>query len=209
MGQGHFFPAHARSPVPGSLSPGFCFFPHPYSTPNQHSPGTGLPAHLEFYVPDCACRGHVMASRQERPQKEDTGLCSQLPHVHRSKRAQPLLRQLSSELGVEPPTSAQTRRWAQRSRPHRSRRRPGAKASRRDRLSHSGHRAHSPSPRPEGWGCSVPSWPEQECSFSVPSRAQHTSRCRAVLTTLCGLTLEPPPPGLQCLLAQGQAAVVA
>lgn len=111
-----------------------------------------------------------MVSGQERPEKEDTGLCSQLPRVHRSRGARPLLRQPSAELWVEPPTLAQMRRWAQKSRLLRSQR-PGAEASRMDLFSPLVRAGRVLSPA----GGSRRS----RSTLSVPCRAQHTSRMQS------------------------------
>lgn len=216
MRQGSFFATPARSPVPESSSPGLRFLSQPPFPPKPHSPRTLGSFHTwSFLTLSTACRGHVMASRQEgQRRKTDRGLCPQLPlHTRVGGQGSPPAAQLRAgegELSLQPSGG-----WARRSRPHLSQR-AWRKASRIDLPSNSVQR-HIPDHSQPCLGCSVPKeslapsqWLEPGCSLPMPSEVQHTPGVQRRSSDHPG---QPDTqrlcPGPQYLLARSQEAVVA
>lgn len=194
---GSFSTTPTRSPVPEPSGPGLPFLSRPpFPTQAALSRNSGVPPHLGFHDPDCGPQGPRDGFKAGRTEKEDRGLCPQLPCVDRSRRAEQAHPRTSSDLGMENPLQPRREGWARRSRPHCSHR-AWRKASRVDPLSDSVQRPRSPSPQSCSLGGSAPEasprWLERECSVPCPlGPSAPQDFTEGVLTTPC---LEPSRSG--------------
>lgn len=175
------------------MSPGLCCFLQP-----QFPTKPTLSWALDSASLTVACRGHTMASRQERTEKEDQGWCLQPPHVHKSRRAQ----QFRTGGAAPPlkPRHAGVLRGA---------RGPGEKASRINLLPGLVQKTFPIIHLLRAGGVLSPRWLQQELSLSMPPGSNTPQGFRGVLTTLSlwpgswaplsFLVPSAPGPGPSCL----------